>query len=108
MEEKIIRTTFCNAGLPTGKMLSFSKTEYRQANPGHEVYFNANIVTTSKGKIWWGDLDVTIDGPMLEQVARELNEEIYVLRELDGRFENEELSGNELKSKSVWSTKIFN
>lgn len=103
-----ITQAFRNANLWTGRMISESKTYYWEKFPDHKVCFNANIISATHGKIWWGDLDLTLDGMKIEQVARELNEDLYVLRELDARFEKETLSGNELKLKAVWATQIFN
>jgi hypothetical protein len=106
--EKKINQSFKNAGLFAGRMISESKSFYWEKFPDHKVCFNANIISANHGKIWWGDLDLNLDGQKIEQVARELNEDLYVLREMDARFENENLSGEELKKKAVWSTKIFN
>lgn len=35
------------------------------------------------------DVDVTLDGVKLKELATELGEPVYVLYEQDGRFENE-------------------
>ena len=50
--------------------------------------FNANVCTAA-GKIWYGDLDVTRDEHMLRALAELLGEKVYVLREMDARFEDE-------------------
>lgn len=71
-----------------GKMISSSKSGYRSRNPKHLVIFNANVCTESD-KIWFGDLDITLDKNKLSKLAQELGEDIYVLYEMDGRFENE-------------------
>ena len=42
-----------------GKMISFSKSGYAQKNPDNLVVFNSNVCT-DEGKIWYGDLDVTL------------------------------------------------
>jgi hypothetical protein len=72
-----------------GRMLDASKTWYRTKFPTHEVVFNANIATKKQGKIWQGDLDLTTDIDALKRFSVECNEEIYILREMDGRFKNE-------------------
>jgi hypothetical protein len=87
-------------GLRIGRLLSGSKSEYRNRFPGHEVYFNANIFSDN-GKEWYGDLDLTIDGPILQKVATEAECKLYVLRELDGRFEAERAPFGEIKGKAV-------
>jgi hypothetical protein len=52
------------------------------------VVFNANVCT-SQGKVWHGDLDITVEEEKLMHLAKELQERIYVLYETDARFENE-------------------
>jgi hypothetical protein len=69
----------------SGRQLSSSKQEPK----GHECVWNANVCTKSKGKIWFGDLDLTLDGSDLAALAKREGEMIYVLREMDGRFMNE-------------------
>jgi hypothetical protein len=75
-------------GLP-GRMISGSKSGYRQRFPHNLTVFNANLCTESE-KIWWGDIDLTFDYEKLEILANAIDKKIYVLYEMDGRFENEE------------------
>lgn len=91
-------------GLVIGRMISFSKSDYRDRNPNSVCYFNANIVTAKDGKIWYGDLDLTKDGETLKAIAEEAGVILYVLREMDGRFENETLEPINLIKKAVWDT----
>lgn len=72
-----------------GNLISWSKSGYRKDNPDNIVVFNANVCTED-GKIWYGDMDVTISEQTLKNLAKELNQDVYVLREHDGRFDNEE------------------
>jgi hypothetical protein len=72
-----------------GKMISFSKSGYMKKNPENLVLFNSNVCIGS-GKIWYGDLDVTLSFDSLSELAKELDETVYVLTERDGRFEYEE------------------
>lgn len=65
-----------------------SKTRYKSKNPKNLVIFNANVCTDD-GKIWWGDLDITKSEKNLVELAKTINKTIYVLYEMDGRFENE-------------------
>lgn len=74
-------------GFP-GKMISGSKSGYRNAYPKNFPVFNSNLVT-EKGKIWYGDLDLTTDESLLINLAAQLKQTVYVLYEMDGRFENE-------------------
>lgn len=83
--EQLIRETI---GWP-GRMISGSKSAYSDSHKQNVPIFNANLCTKLRGKIWFGDLDLTLDKDKLATLAIELNEDIYVLRELDARFENE-------------------
>jgi hypothetical protein len=71
-----------------GKMISGSKSGYGKAYPKNIAIFNANVCTNEK-KIWWGDIDITVSKDELIALSQELKETIYVLYEMDGRFENE-------------------
>jgi hypothetical protein len=41
-------------------------------------------------KVWYGDIDLTISKTALQTISVDENIDIYVLREMDGRFENED------------------
>jgi len=70
------------------RMLSGSKSGYVQAHPDNLVIFNGNIVIEKHGKIWYGDIDVTLDEEKLQVIANELCRDLYILSEHDARFEN--------------------
>lgn len=72
-----------------GKMLNASKFTYDKLHPTHVAFYNANLFTNDQ-KIWYGDIDVTIELSKLIEVAKAMETYIYLLREGDGRFENEE------------------
>ena len=74
-----------------GRMLSSSKSSYMVANPTHHVIFNANLCTKSAGKIWFGDLDLDLatDQADLLELRSLVGEDIFVLHEMDARFDNE-------------------
>jgi len=74
---------------PLGAIISHSKSGYRERHPENLSIFNANVCTANE-KIWWGDLDVTLSQTFISDLAFILNEDLYVLYEMDGRFENEE------------------
>jgi hypothetical protein len=82
-------------------MISHSKSTYRQRNPDNEVYFNANIFVLGEGKVWLGDLDITKDRETLQKIATEIGKDLYIVRELDGRFENENLKDSEILKVAV-------
>jgi len=73
---------------PVNQLISSSKSGYHRAFPEHLVLFNSNVCTREHGKIWHGDLDVTASREDIRALARGLGVMVYVLREMDGRFEN--------------------
>lgn len=87
---------FGTNGLHMGRMISGSKSGYWEQHKENLVVFNANILIQSKGKIWHGDLDVTLDEENLKKVAQILEEDLYILREHDARWGNEEKPVKEL------------
>jgi len=87
---------FLSKGLPIGRMIGGSKSGYRDAHPDNIIVFNANIVIETRGKVWHGDLDVTLDETKLKEVANALEEDLYILSEYDGRWENEDKPAKEL------------
>ncbi len=95
---------FWENGFITGRMISGSKSLYRKVNPGNFTVFNANVLTEEDGKIWFGDLDLTEDDEILKKIAEKIGKKLYVLREMDCRFENENKPVNELLQKAVWDS----
>jgi hypothetical protein len=85
-------------GVP-GRMVGLSKAGYRDANPRNLVVFNANVCFRG-GKVWWGDVDLTIDEPSLTALAAHTQETVYVLHESDGRFRHE---ADPLLQRAVYS-----
>lgn len=71
-----------------GQMLSGSKSGYLDRHPKNVAIFNANVCVKA-GKVWFGDLDLTKSLAKLKELAKVLNEKVYVLYEMDGRFQNE-------------------
>jgi hypothetical protein len=72
-----------------GKLISWSKSGYRENYPRNLAIFNSNIVVDGK-KVWFGDIDLTISKSILKSIAAEEKIDIYVLREMSARFDNEE------------------
>jgi len=101
MDQDKAKEALKNNGFFPSRMISYSKSEYRHANPDNVIVFNANIFTESSDKIWWGDLDLTRDEEALRKASTECGETLYVLRELDGRFEHEKRDIAEVKSLAV-------
>jgi hypothetical protein len=86
---KEISKVFQSKGLTCERIIGFSKSGYCKSFPENQVYFNANIFTKECGKIWWGDLDLTVSSNTLQEIANEIKMDLFVLSEMDGRFENE-------------------
>ena len=99
MEE--ILEKFRENDLPIGRMISWSKSGYLESNPENLVCFNANIFTLDEGKIWHGDIDITKEQEKLEHVSAQLGKPLYILREMDGRFGNEELSQKQIIERAI-------
>lgn len=89
-------------GFYNGRLISGSKSTYRKKLPDNLVLFNANIFTEKFGKIFYGDIDLTKDQSALKYISLELNETLYVLNEMDGRFGNENRS--DFKNVAIWNT----
>jgi hypothetical protein len=95
---------FLKEGFTPGRMISMSKSSYREKFPENEVYFNANIFVLKKGKVWYGDLDLTREIEVLKRIASNSGTDLYVLKESDGRFQNENLKDSEIIKRAT--TKI--
>jgi hypothetical protein len=91
---------FRSKKLYMGRMISGSK----KSPVGCQCVWNANIIIRSRGKIWYGDINITKEGKKLKEVSKEIGETIYVLREHDARFGTESDNIESLISKAVWST----
>lgn len=76
--------------LRMGRMISSSKT----APKGHICVFNGNLCTKTKGKFWFGDIDLTDDIEQIKAAAKDHGENVYVLREMDARFKNDPVLEN--------------
>jgi hypothetical protein len=95
-----INEVFYNHNFHQGRMISYSKSSYCKRNPNNLVIFNANIVTDPEGKVWHGDLDVTVDQLELEKIAKELKKDLYILYEMDCRFDTEKDKLKDLKKRA--------
>jgi hypothetical protein len=77
---------FATYELPMGRMIAASKSTYCKEHQGELVIFNANVLTEKRGKIWYGDLNLTLDFDKLKNIADKLCEDLYILMEGDARF----------------------
>jgi hypothetical protein len=75
---------------PVGRMIAASKTRYGKEHPDHVVVFNANLCVVPHGKIWHGDLDLTLDEELVSALAHAIDETVYVLYERGARFASEQ------------------
>jgi hypothetical protein len=92
---------FESRGFRQGRLIAGSKSIYRERYPENEIYFNCNIFVPGEGKVWYGDIDVTLDREALKEIANEIGKNLYILREMDGRFENENLDENRFMKVAV-------
>lgn len=86
---------FEDNNLYMGRMISGSKSGYINAHRDHDVVFNANVFVEGLGKVWYGDLDITLDAGKLQNISNEMGKKLLVLREMMGRFERENISFEE-------------
>jgi len=102
-EEPHFYVVFATNGLTIGRMIGASKSTYCQEHQGDLIIFNANVITASHGKIWYGDLNVTHDFDNLKNVADQIGEDLYILMEGDARFgyENESIEVLIAKARTV-------
>lgn len=77
---------FHKHGFVYGRMISGSKSGYRERHPKNDVVFNARIFTPKNGNIFWGDLDITLDSSELQAVCNELGEEMIITTESVGWY----------------------
>jgi hypothetical protein len=82
-----------------GRMISWSKSGYRERHLDHVAIFNANV-SLEQGKIWHGDVDLTLDEQKLHAFSERIGETVFLLYEMDGRFENE---GQPLLERAIFS-----
>ena len=90
--------------LPLGYIIEGYKHEYIGKFPNHLISFNANVLSKAHGKIWYGDLDITLAHAKLKRIAEQVGEPLYVLSEHEARFGKEDESIDELLSKAIWDT----
>jgi len=73
-------------GLPNGRLISRSKSGYRDLYPDNFVLFNGTIADDAGHPLWWGDLDLTRDEAKLVELATALGQRLHLLFESDARF----------------------
>ena len=99
-----IQKHFDAHGFYDARMIGGAKWEYHKKYPEDLIVFNANVLMPNYGKVWYGDLNLTVDYVILKSIAKSLDTTLYVLWEMDARFGKEKKSINELIKKSAWNT----
>ncbi len=98
-----VLSLFAEHGLNMGRFFG-SKSAYRTSNRQCVFVPNANVCSARAGKLWWGDLDLKRDEPVLEKIAHQLKQKLYVLREGDARWGEASVIGNEVAASAFWCT----
>ena len=70
----------------TARLLSSSKSRYREKYPGHKIFFNACIFDKNFKQIWFGDIDFFNDEETLQEFADFVGEELYITTEQPYRW----------------------
>jgi len=86
-----------------GRLISGSKGAYRHHHPAHVVVFNANIIVEGHGKVWHGDVDLSLpegEGVLTELARAAGGKRVHLLYEHDARFELESAPRTD---KAVWT-----
>ncbi len=73
---------------PFGRTICNSKTRYSTLHPHNLVVFNATICASDK-KLWWGDIDLTVDEGRLIELAELVEQTVYLLPEFHSRLDYE-------------------
>lgn len=94
---KHIEKTFTENHLHKARMISASKSGYRNRHPYNKVIFNAKVYDSLEkiaNPIWHGDLDINYDGTNLKNIAQTIGKTLYVVSE----------SGRNTIDEIVWDT----
>lgn len=83
-DEDVVRLA-TELGLPLSRLIAASKIGYMRRHPQHAVIFNATIADSTGRRLWWGDVDLTIDEDILVQLAERVGLDLHVYYEGDSR-----------------------
>lgn len=95
---------FSRHSLTIGRQLPDS-AEYRRYHPRSILWRHADVVAVRAGYVWHGDIDIRVDAAVLREIARELDEPLYVLREAVRRSLNLPLTVARLTRLSDWNSR---
>ena len=104
MNKNDLQRLFEAKGLPLSRLLG-SKSRYLSKNENNIVFFNANVITKSCHKVWFGDIDLNKDWKKLCAISKAASETLYVLSEFKCRFDTEKKTTKALIATADWSTK---
>ena len=93
-------------GLRQGRLISASKSGYRERHPEHFVVFNARVFWRRGPLLHQADLDLTIDAAALTAGARAAGENLYVLCERHALGDLKPVSVSRLLRDALWWTRI--
>lgn len=68
----------------SGRMIAGMKI----APKGQVCVWNGNIIVEGK-KVWYGDVNLTKDAKKLQMIANIIQKPLYILREMDARFDTQ-------------------
>ena len=74
-----IRSLIESKGLKMGRTIS----AYKKLPEGHLGWFNASFLDGTGKLIWFGDIDITKSGDILQEIVNSTGESLYILRESD-------------------------
>jgi hypothetical protein len=72
-------------GLHLSRLIGLSKTGFIRRHPQHAAIFNATIADAEGRRLWWGDLDLTVDEEALHRLAERAGLDLYIYYEGDSR-----------------------
>jgi hypothetical protein len=95
---------FSRCRLTMGRQLP-DAAEYRRYHPHSILWRHADVFALRAGYVWHGDIDIWVDAAVLREIARELDEPLYVLREAARRSLNLPLTVEQLTRLSDWNSR---
>lgn len=104
--EEEIEKILIDKGFRRARMIGASKSYYKDNHKYHNVVFNAHFyiinIDGNYQEILTGDINITLEGKRLKEVANILKTDIYVVSEHRGNFIK---LGDDIKDKSIWNTR---
>jgi len=105
MDNNIYLDFFKKYNFNPSRMISSSKSFYRGQHEYNLISFNGNIFLKEKDtfiKVWWGDIDISLEGDILKKISNDIGKTLYVVSEMEGRFGNE--NNQNILEVAIWDT----